>query len=45
MAVVHLSWARLATGRLRVIDAEWPYSERVTTAEFVIRFLQGGAHL
>src|SRR5262245_21157168 len=44
LAVVHLTWVS-GSDRPGRQGATWPYFERLTTAEFVVRFLRGGAHL
>jgi hypothetical protein len=39
LAVIHLTW-RGATE-----PSDWPYFERLTTSDFVVRFIKGGEHL
>lgn len=44
LAVVHLTWLN-ASERPAPQRAAWPCFERLTTPEFVERYLRGGAHL
>ncbi len=40
LAVIHLTWRGGPEG-----GSEWPFHERLTTPEFLARFVQGGEHL
>ena len=40
LAVIHLTWRGATEER-----AEWPCFERLTTSEFIARFVEGGEHL
>jgi hypothetical protein len=40
LAVIHLTWRGAPE-----VGPKWPYFERLTTAEFLVRFVEGGEHL